>query len=169
MNDGPRAELAQHVDAIESAYEFMLAYAAQGREGDDDAGNSSGIRRSLTELASALEDLVAVCKALVGDDLAHYQAFLDVVDFGSGHYTLEVTSPGLDRVLKDGREFEIFRGRRVHIWMEGDPPEREGVSLGLAGGEVQLRLADGELLTVPWPGIKKARLVPEARSVGGNG
>ncbi len=80
MNDGPRAELAQHVDAIESAYEFMLAYAAQGREGDDDAGNSSGIRRSLTELASALEDLVAVCKALVGDDLAHYQAFLDVVD-----------------------------------------------------------------------------------------
>ena len=86
-----------------------------------------------------------------------------------GSYVVEVTSPGLDRVLKDGREFEIFRGRRVRVWMEGDPPEREGVSLGLAGGEVQLRLDDGELLTVPWPGIKKARLVPEARGVGGNG
>src|SRR5262249_48646782 len=42
---GPKS-LAEAIDVIEEAYEFMLAYAAQGRRGeDDDAG--SGIRDRL--------------------------------------------------------------------------------------------------------------------------
>ena len=32
--------LSERIDTIESGYEFMLAYAAQGRETDRDAGGS---------------------------------------------------------------------------------------------------------------------------------
>src|SRR5690606_6003892 len=34
----PLAELARRIDVIESGYEFLLAYAAQGRESDRGAG-----------------------------------------------------------------------------------------------------------------------------------
>ena len=38
-NEDPRADLAQRIDAIESGYEFLLAYAAQGRASDRGAGS----------------------------------------------------------------------------------------------------------------------------------
>ena len=45
-------------DRIEESYEFMLAYAAQGRKTDaDQGGNESQIRQYLNRLASALNDL----------------------------------------------------------------------------------------------------------------
>lgn len=42
-------------------------------------------------------------------------ALLDVLDFGSGHYTLEVSSPGLDRQLYGPRDYEKFCGRLVRV------------------------------------------------------
>lgn len=42
------------LDAIESAYEFMLAYAAQGRDTDVGAGTSPTIREMLENLSAAL-------------------------------------------------------------------------------------------------------------------
>jgi hypothetical protein len=42
------------IEAIESAYEFMLAYAAQGRESDKGAAGGSDIRATLESLAKAL-------------------------------------------------------------------------------------------------------------------
>ena len=42
-------------------------------------------------------------------------ARLDVADFGRGRYTLEVSSPGLDRLLYGPRDFERFTGRRVRV------------------------------------------------------
>lgn len=89
---------------------------------------------------------------------------VDEAGLVSGNYVVEVTSPGLDRVLKGEREFEIFRGRRVRVWTDGERPEQEGISLGQSPeGEVRLRRDDGEVLTLPWPEVKKARLVPETR------
>lgn len=40
-------------------------------------------------------------------------AFLDLADWGRGRYTLEVSSPGLDRELYGPRDYERFVGRRV--------------------------------------------------------
>jgi len=52
MADAPR-NLDEAIDAVEEAYEFMLAFAAQGRRrGDDDAG--TGIRERLTRSEAAL-------------------------------------------------------------------------------------------------------------------
>ncbi len=51
MIEGPKT-FAEAIDVIEEAYEFMLAYAAQGRRNEEDAG--SGIRHRLTRAEAAL-------------------------------------------------------------------------------------------------------------------
>lgn len=50
--------LAERIEAVEQAYEFMLAYAAQGRE---DEGGS--VRQFLERAAAALEGLAAAAAA----------------------------------------------------------------------------------------------------------
>ena len=42
-------------------------------------------------------------------------ALLDVADFGRGRYTLEVSSPGLDRQLYGPKDYERFRGHLVRV------------------------------------------------------
>ena len=55
---GPKT-LAEAIDIIEEAYEFMLAYAAQGRRGEDD-DEGAGIRDRLTRAQAALAIIAAV-------------------------------------------------------------------------------------------------------------
>jgi hypothetical protein len=71
---------AEAIDVIEESYEFMLAYAAQGRAGEEEPGG--GIRerlmrteRALGTLASSTLDTVAAS----GLDAAVVAEFLDVV------------------------------------------------------------------------------------------
>jgi hypothetical protein len=52
-------DLSRRIDAIEAGYEFLLAYAAQGRL--DDAG--SDVRQALTDMAAALDGLGDVVAA----------------------------------------------------------------------------------------------------------
>lgn len=40
---------------------------------------------------------------------------LDVHDVPPGPYTLEISSPGPDRPLSRDKDFEKFRGRRIHL------------------------------------------------------
>src|SRR5689334_21983574 len=40
---------------------------------------------------------------------------LDVLDFGSGRYVLEVSSPGLDRQLYRPADYERFAGRLARV------------------------------------------------------
>jgi hypothetical protein len=53
MNADARAALDQTIDAIESSYEFMLAYAAQGRD-QEDSGPGQSIRSTLAAFEAAL-------------------------------------------------------------------------------------------------------------------
>ncbi|MDP2645023.1 MAG: hypothetical protein Q8P24_08795 [Desulfobacterales bacterium] len=55
-----RQELARRIDTIEEAYEFMLAYAAQGRQGDEKSGAGNNIRTFLEGADAALEGMGAV-------------------------------------------------------------------------------------------------------------
>jgi len=48
---------AERLEAIESAYEYMLAYAAQGRETDAGAAQSPSIRELLQQLHDGLQGL----------------------------------------------------------------------------------------------------------------
>lgn len=82
-----RQELQRRVDAIEEAYEFMLAYAAQGLSGDagGDAGSAVGgqLREFLTRAAAALNGLGDVVGRLVDEERLEpadrYRAYQTVV------------------------------------------------------------------------------------------
>jgi hypothetical protein len=80
MTDERERTLAQRIEAIEQAYEFMLAYAAQGRE--DEVGGS--IRQFLERAADALDGLATTVAASPhAQDAASRQAvatFLQVLD-----------------------------------------------------------------------------------------
>ena len=79
-----REELAGQINAIERAYEFMLAYAAQGLPGD--AGSNSGgeLRELLTRAAIATLALSKTLTAMVErealEPASTYIAFRDVLE-----------------------------------------------------------------------------------------
>ena len=84
MNAGSkaRAELDAAVDAIEGGYEFLLAYAAQGRHTDRNANAAQGPRPRLEAMAAALDGLPALARSVAGADgaLAPSGAFFDAVE-----------------------------------------------------------------------------------------
>jgi hypothetical protein len=71
------ASLAERIDAVEEAYEFCLAYAAQGRRGDE-SGAGSEIRRFLERALAALDGLADAAGTSSPGDPA-VLAFLEVV------------------------------------------------------------------------------------------
>jgi ribosome maturation factor RimP len=92
---------------------------------------------------------------------------LDVEDLVPGPgYTLEVSSPGLDRKLVKPADFERFRGRLAKI-STVEPVENakffEGRLAGYENGMVRIELKgrDGRMVEVPIAAIRKANLVVE--------
>ncbi len=80
MGDNNTATWVEHIEAIESGYEFMLAYAAQGRE-NDDTGSGSQIRTYLNKMNTSLEDVVSAAQKLAEEKgLSDYRPFLDTMD-----------------------------------------------------------------------------------------
>lgn len=57
------AELERRIDTIESGYEFLLAYAAQGRHTDRGASPERNVRNYLERMDSALADFGAAAMA----------------------------------------------------------------------------------------------------------
>jgi ribosome maturation factor RimP len=93
---------------------------------------------------------------------------LDVEDLipGPAGYTLEVSSPGMDRALKGPADFERFRGRLAKISTSepvGEAKFFEGRLAGFADGKVRMELKGKEARTVELPleAIRKANLVVE--------
>ncbi|MGH9795633.1 MAG: ribosome maturation factor RimP [Candidatus Acidiferrales bacterium] len=90
---------------------------------------------------------------------------LDVEDLipGAARYTLEVSSPGLDRKLAKPEDFERFAGRLARITLN-EPVENqkffEGRLAGYADGAVQVALKD-RMVALPLELIRKAHLVVE--------
>jgi len=93
---------------------------------------------------------------------------LDVEDLipGPAGYTLEVSSPGMDRALKKPADFERFRGRLAKISTSepvGEAKFFEGRLAGFANGKVRVELKGKEarMVEVPLEAIRKANLVVE--------
>jgi ribosome maturation factor RimP len=91
---------------------------------------------------------------------------LDVEDFIQAHYTLEVSSPGLNRPLKKPADYERYRGRLVRIKTfdllpddAGNPRKTfVGELLGLDSKVVRLKLNEGQTAGVPLDKVAKANL-----------
>jgi len=98
------------------------------------------------------------------DDCERYSkrlgTLLDIENPLSQSYTLEVTSPGLDRPLRGMHDFEKNKGRLVRI-ITSEKVENQnffiGRIMGLSGDTVILHVNDHEI-NIPFHFITKARL-----------
>jgi len=88
-------------------------------------------------------------------------AILEVDDPIKGAYTLEVSSPGLDRPLVRIRDFERFQGfqAKVELNQARDGRRRfKGKLLGIKDDMIRI-LVDGEEVELPHPDIIRAKLL----------
>jgi ribosome maturation factor RimP len=112
--------------------------------------------------AATAEESVSVedC-ARVSRDLS---AVLDVEDIVPAAYTLEVSSPGLDRPLRGADDYRRFAGRRAKVVMR-EPVDGQtffkGRLAGLDGDAVVIDGDDGRRHRVPMPTITRANLEVE--------
>src|ERR1700676_4296292 len=101
------------------------------------------------------------------DDCARVSAVVSQVletnDPIKGHYTLEVSSPGFDRILRTRAHFERFMGQRIFAELKLPMDGRRrfaGVLKSLAGDTIVVEV-DGKAHSLPLDRIQKARLRPE--------
>ncbi len=90
-------------------------------------------------------------------------AILDVENPIAGEYTLEVSSPGLDRPLVKREDFERFAGDEVKIHTGEAVLGRRNFTGRLQGVEQDLVLVevDNEIYEIDLRNIERARLVPK--------
>lgn len=96
--------------------------------------------------------------AAVSDHLSRVLA-VENVDYER----LEISSPGLDRVLRKPSDFERFSGARINLRLRVPLAGRKnfnGVLRGLQDGRVTLALEAGDV-ELAFDNIDKARLVPK--------
>jgi len=88
---------------------------------------------------------------------------LDLQDPIPHSYVLEVSSPGLDRVLKKDKDFERFAGKRVTVKLR-EPLENQknfkGLLIGLRDGNIMLDLGD-KIIGIHRTETVQVRLVAE--------
>ena len=109
-------------------------------------------------MAMTVDDCASVSRTL--------SAVLDVEDPIPGAYTLEVSSPGIDRPLTRLADFERFAGHLARIETQQPVEGRKrfkGTLLGVDGETVRLAMADapqpGATVALPYGEIVRAKLV----------
>ncbi len=89
-------------------------------------------------------------------------ALLDVEDPIDGTYSLEVSSPGVDRPLVALKDFERFAGHlakvETRVPVDGRKRFRGAVS-GVEGKQVRLDLVDDGTVLLPFEQISRAKLI----------
>lgn len=116
------------------------------------------VRRGRTQLVRVIADRpdgidLETC-ARVSAELSR---MLDLEDPIPGRYTLEVSSPGLDRPLRTAGDFRRNVGRKVRIVLaEG---QHEGVIEEVGADQVTVRSDRDERVEVPLAEVVKARIL----------
>ena len=117
-------------------------------------------RRTLQVMAERMDG-----RNMTVDDCAEISrsisAILDVEDPIRGAYTLEVSSPGIDRPLTRLEDFDRFAGHQAKVELAEPIDGRRrfrGRIEGRDDGRVRLALADG-VVSLPFEGIANAQLI----------
>jgi ribosome maturation factor RimP len=83
---------------------------------------------------------------------------------GAEQYSLELSSPGLDRLLFSIEDFKRFIGRQVRVRLHQPVGDRRKLIATVESvneqDEVVFKEADGQLMSISYASIAKARLVP---------
>jgi len=88
---------------------------------------------------------------------------LDVEDPIRSEYTLEVSTPGMDRPLFKLEQFAKYQGEQISLRLRVPYKGQrnfKGLLCGVEGEEVVLRIDDTEIL-LPIESIEKANVVPQ--------
>jgi ribosome maturation factor RimP len=94
------------------------------------------------------------------------ETLLDVEDFIEPTYSLEVSSPGVDRPMRKPEDFQRFAGQRAKVKAFGPIPSAPGLAprkqwsgtlRGFRDGAVEIEV-DGKLHRIPADRVAKANL-----------
>lgn len=124
-------------------------------QSEDAAAAASTEQKPERESGIELTDCEKVSRQLSG--------VLDVEDPISSDYTLEVSSPGLDRPLYTLPHYERFKGHQIQLRLRMPFEGRRkfaGLLAGVEGNDVVLQVEQEEYL-FPLEGIEKANVVPQ--------
>jgi ribosome maturation factor RimP len=128
------------------------------------AGRSQAVLRIFIDHPAAKEGQANEGRSIAVDDCERVSrevaALLDVDDPIPTAYTLEVSSPGFDRVLRIPAHFERFVGSRVFVELKAPRAGRRRYTgmlqaVGATGIELEV---DKQKVEIPFDEIGKARL-----------
>ncbi|MDB6084511.1 MAG: ribosome maturation factor RimP [Gammaproteobacteria bacterium] len=160
---------------IESlGYELVdIEFAREGRGGilrvfiDRRAGGAPGVATPLAGTPGVATPGADAAEGITVEDCARVShavsEVLEIEDPIKGHYTLEVSSPGFDRILRKREHFERFVGERILAELKLPIEGRRrfiGVLKSIAGDSIVV-VVDGQAHSLPLERIQKARLRPE--------
>jgi ribosome maturation factor RimP len=154
---GPLERVREAATRVAASYGLDIFEVELRREGGQQVLrvvlDRPGPNRTAEESVS-LEDCARVSEEL--------SAILDVEDVvPADRYTLEVSSPGLDRPLRDADDYRRFAGRRAKIVLS-EPVARQtaftGRVLGIEGDDVLFESEGGKQVYLPLRLITRARL-----------
>src|SRR5208283_5200398 len=118
-------------------------------------GNQRFVRISIDKPAGVTHGDCELISQQVG-------TILDVEDVvPGGRYTLEVSSPGVERKLLKPQDYERFQGKKARIALRDPVDGRrnwEGALAGFENGVISLEIAPGKTMRFPFDQVHKANL-----------
>jgi ribosome maturation factor RimP len=140
-------------------------------------GKARMLRVFLDKPAAGTDPLAGITHEDCANFSREFGTILDVEDVMPGSYTLEVSSPGLDRKLIKAADFTRFTGTRMKLTTRqpvGNNRHFEGRLESFKDGRLTLDLrvashksrkkmgaAAGEKIEIDFANVEKANLVPE--------
>lgn len=140
-------------------------------------GKARMLRVFLDKPAAGTDPLAGVTHADCANFSREFGTILDVEDVMPGSYTLEVSSPGLDRKLIKAADFSRFTGSRLKLTtrqpvdnnrhfegrLESFKDGRLTLDLSVASNKSRKKMGAvaGEKIEIEFANVEKANLVPE--------
>ena len=78
---------------------------------------------------------------------------------GTDNTSMELTSPGIDRNIKNAAEFSLFIGRSLRVWSKKENDWIGGKIVSADEAALTMETEKGEAVTVPYGEIAKAKFV----------
>jgi ribosome maturation factor RimP len=140
-------------------------------------GKARMLRVFLDKASAGTDPLAGVTHEDCASFSREFGTILDVEDVMPGSYTLEVSSPGLDRKLIKAADFSRFTGSRIKLTtrqpvdnnrhfegrLESFEAGRLTLDLSVASHKSRKKMgaAAGEKIEIEFANVEKANLVPE--------
>jgi ribosome maturation factor RimP len=140
-------------------------------------GKARMLRVFLDKSAAGTDPLAGVTHEHCAKFSREFGTILDVEDVMPGSYTLEVSSPGLDRKLVKAADFQRFTGSRVKLTtrqpvdnnrhfegrLEKFDDGRLTLDLSVASHKSRKKMGEaaGQKIEIEFANVEKANLVPE--------